>query len=268
MSIKIYEVSMRDGLQNEKGFVPTIAKLGMIDNLISRGFKNIEVTSFVHPKWIPQLADAEELIDCLEDMDGVHYWALVPNARGYSRAISSNIKNISTVISASETHNYKNLNRTIADKMVELEKIFNNAKSDGLSVRCYVSTAFGCPYDGRISESAVIDIVSFLNEFDLDTIAIGDTIGVGTPTQVESLILRIKEADISLDKIALHMHDTGHRALENIKTAYALGVRTFDASWGGLGGCPYAEGAPGNVSTQDVVRMFHSMGVETGIKVD
>ena len=267
MSIEIYEVSMRDGLQNEEGFVPTVAKLGMIDNLLERGFKNIEVTSFVHPKWIPQLADAEDLIKSLTYVDGVNYWALVPNTRGYSRAIDSGIKNISTVISASEAHNYKNLNRTIHQKMLELESIFKKAKSDGLKVRCYVSTAFGCPYDGHISESSVIDIVSFLNEFDLETIAIGDTIGVGTPTQVESLIFQIKDADISLDKIALHMHDTGHRALDNIKTAYALGVRTFDASWGGLGGCPYAEGAPGNVSTQDVANMFHSMGIETGIRI-
>jgi hydroxymethylglutaryl-CoA lyase len=266
MNVKIYEVSMRDGLQNEKNFVPTMSKLGMIDNLITRGIKDIEVTSFVHPKWVPQLSDAEDLIDLLPEED-VDYWALVPNERGYSRALKSGVKNISMVISASKLHNYKNLNRTIEDKLIELEKIFSMAKKDNVKTRCYISTSFGCPYEGIIPERRVIDIAKFISAFDIEHIALGDTIGAAVPSQVESLILKIKEADIGLDRIALHMHDTGRRALANIKIAYDLGVRTFDASWGGLGGCPYAEGAPGNVATEDVVKMFDSMGVNTGINI-
>lgn len=263
-SVSVYEVSPRDGLQNEAVTVPTTRKLRLIEALVEAGLKRIEATSFVSPKWVPQLADADEVAGLLPIIEGVTFSALCPNARGLERAEATRIREIAVFISASETHNRKNVNKTVSDTLAGFREVIAPAVSRGLRVRGYVSTLWGCPYEGDIDPRAGLAIARDLVEQGCYQVSLGDTIGCGTPKQTRDII-RLFLEEFRLDQLALHMHDTRGTALPNIIAGLEMGIRTFDASVGGLGGCPYAPGAAGNVATEDLVYMLDGMGVGTGI---
>jgi hydroxymethylglutaryl-CoA lyase len=265
--IVIYEVGPRDGLQNEPETVPTVAKADLVRRLAAARLSRIEITSFVSPKWIPQLADADELCRVVARPPSATYSALVPNEAGYERLRAANLPVAAFFVSASETHNRKNVNRSIADHLERFRPLAERARADGVLLRAYVSTVCGCPYEGDVATSAVVDVVRKLDALGADEISLGDTIGVGHPQQVRELV-RAVAGVIALERIALHLHDTWGRALANVQTGYEAGVRTFDASLGGLGGCPYAPGASGNVATEDVVDLFERAGVRTGVDLD
>lgn len=264
--VTIVEVGPRDGLQNEKGWVPTADKIELINRLSRAGLKRVEITSFVNPKWIPQLVDASEVAANIERVPGVIYSALVPNIKGLERAIEAKVDEVAVFMSASESHNLKNTNKTISDTYPVLRETVEAAKKDGLRVRGYVSTAFGCPYDGDVSPDQVMAVIEQLLAMGCDEISVGDTIGVANPRQVQEL-LRIILHSVAPKKIALHFHDTRGTALANILAALDMGITIFDSSLGGLGGCPYAPGASGNVATEDLVNMLTDMGVHTGVNL-
>lgn len=264
-SVSIYEVSPRDGLQNEAVTVPTTRKLRLIEALVQSGLKRIEATSFVSPKWVPQLADADEVAGLLpKDAEGVTFSALCPNARGLDRALATGIREIAVFISASETHNRKNVNKTVKDTLAGFREVIGPAVARGLRVRGYVSTLWGCPYEGEIDPRAGLEIARELVGQGCYQVSLGDTIGVGTPKQTRDIV-RLFLEEFRLDQLALHMHDTRGTALANVVAGLEMGIRTFDASVGGLGGCPYAPGAAGNVATEDLVFMLDGMGVGTGV---
>jgi hydroxymethylglutaryl-CoA lyase len=265
--VSIYEVSPRDGLQNERATVPTHGKLRLIDALVAAGLRRIEITSFVSPKWIPQLADADELAAAVQAPEGVTFSALCPNAKGLERAIAAKIREIAVFVSASETHNKKNVNKTIADTLAAFEETIAPAREAGLAVRGYVSTAWGCPYEGAVDEARVVAIAQRLLSMGCYQVSLGDTIGVGTPKQTQRILARAL-AEIPAPKLAMHMHDTRGTALANVLVGLEMGIRDFDASVGGMGGCPYAPGAAGNVATEDLVYMLHGMGIETGVDLE
>ncbi len=265
--VTVYEVGPRDGLQNEANLVPTEDKVAFVNALAKTGLSRIEITSFVSPKWIPQLADARELAETVDRVEGVHMSALVPNRRGLDNAIAAGLKDVAVFISASETHNKRNVNKTIADTLRAFEDVVRPAQDAGLSVRAYVSAVFGCPYEGDVDPARVLDLCQTLLETGVYEISLGDTIGVANPLQVEG-VLALLTATIDKDKLAVHFHDTQGTALANCVAALAAGIRTVDSSVGGLGGCPYAPGASGNLATEDLVAMLHGMGIETGIDLD
>ncbi|MDJ0865581.1 MAG: hydroxymethylglutaryl-CoA lyase [Myxococcota bacterium] len=266
-AITVYEVGPRDGLQNEAESVPTDAKLELLRRLAGAGLRRIEITSFVSPKWIPQLADADELARRAERPAGVVMSALVPNAAGYERLRAADLPVAAFFVSASETHNRKNVNRGIAEHLERFRPVAERARADGVGLRAYASTVCGCPYEGEVPVRAVVELVQRLDALGCDEISLGDTIGVGHPAQVRALVAAVSEV-VPLSRIALHLHDTYGRALANVQAGYEAGVRTFDASLGGLGGCPYAPGASGNVATEDVVDLFAAAGVATGVDLD
>lgn len=267
-SVSIYEVSPRDGLQNEAVTVPTTRKVRLIEALVHAGVRRIEATSFVSPRWVPQLADAEDVAGLLLSVPGATYSALCPNARGLERALKHPaIREIAVFVSASETHNRKNVNKTIEATLAGFRDVIAPAVSAGLRVRGYVSTLWGCPYEGQIDPRAGLTIARELIDQGCYEISLGDTIGVGTPTQTRD-ILRMFLAEFRAEQIALHLHDTRGTALANVLVGLEMGIRTFDASVGGLGGCPYAPGAAGNVATEDLVFMLDGMGVSTGIDLE
>jgi hydroxymethylglutaryl-CoA lyase len=271
-AVSVYEVSPRDGLQNENATVPLSGKLRLVDALVAAGLRRIEITSFVSPRWIPQLADADELSQIVQSSRApsspeVAFTALCPNARGLERAKKAGMKEIAVFLSASETHNKKNVNKTIADTLSTFEETIGPAREAGLRVRGYVSTVWGCPYEGPIAPSASIAIARRLYEMGCYQISFGDTIGAGTPRVTREIIERAFDA-LPIDAVAMHMHDTRGTALANIVVGLELGVRNFDASVGGLGGCPYAPGAAGNVATEDLVYMLEGMGVRTGVDLE
>lgn len=267
-SVRIFEVSPRDGLQNEPGPLSTDAKVSLVEDLVAAGLHDIEVTSFVRSARIPQLADAAELAARLPRADAVRFWALVPNRRGLERALDAGIACVATVMSASETHNSKNLNRTARESLSGLLEVIAIARDEGLDVRAYVSTAFGCPYEGEVDPQRVVDLSLALLGAGAGIVALGDTTGVAHPLQVEALVGRLVRAGVPVDRIALHMHDTRGAALANIYAGYTAGVRAFDGAVAGVGGCPYAPGASGNAATEDIVAMFEAMGVSTGVDLD
>ena len=261
------EVGPRDGLQNESVFIDTPNKIAFISELSATGLSRIEITAFVSPKWIPSLADQLEVARGLKKVNGVTYSALVPNMKGYEHAINVGINEVSFVLSASNTHNKKNINTSTDDALIRYQEIACRAKIDGIPFRAYISCAFGCPYEGNVSVKLVSKIAEKLVKLGAYEISIGDTIGIGNPLQTYELINELSNV-VSLEKIALHMHDTRGLALANILVALNLGVSSFDSSAGGLGGCPYAPGASGNVATEDLVYMLYSMGIETRINLD
>jgi hydroxymethylglutaryl-CoA lyase len=265
--VSIYEVSPRDGLQNERLTVALPDKVRLVHALVAAGLTRIEATSFVSPKWIPQLADADDLLQFLGRPPGVTFSALCPNARGLARARAAHVSEIAVFVSASETHNKKNVNASIAQSLHGFEETVGPALAAGMKVRAYVSCVWGCPYEGAIDENASVAIAKKLMDMGCYQVSFGDTIGTGTPRQTARIMTRIL-GELPLDAVAMHMHDTRGTALANVVVGLELGVRHFDASVGGLGGCPYAPGAAGNVATEDLVYMLDGMGVRTGIDLE
>ncbi len=265
--VTIYEVGPRDGLQNEARQVPTADKIRFIDSLVAAGIRDIEITSFVSPKWIPQLADAAEVARGVARPPGVRMSALVPNRRGLDTALASGMKEVAVFLSASETHNKKNVNKTIADTLKAFEDVIPPALAAGASVRAYVSTVYGCPYEGDVDPERAVELTGQLRDMGVYQVSLGDTIGVANPKQVEDVLGRVF-AKHPAESVAAHFHDTQGTALANCLVAMTMGITTIDAAAGGLGGCPYAPGASGNLATEDVVAMLHAMGIETGIDLD
>ncbi|KFE70134.1 hydroxymethylglutaryl-CoA lyase [Hyalangium minutum] len=265
--VDVYEVGPRDGLQNELRTLPTKDKARLIEALVAAGEKRIEVTSFVSPKWIPQLADAEEVLRLVGKKPGVTFSALVPNLKGLVRAREAGLEEAAVFISASEAHSKKNINKTIAEALEASREVSTAAAQAGMRVRGYLSTVWGCPYEGHVPVERVVDICRKLVDMGLYQLSLGDTIGVGTPRQTEEILEALIKY-IPVEKLALHLHDTRGTALANSLVGLSAGVTTFDASIGGLGGCPYAPGAAGNLATEDAVFMFHGMGVDTGINLE
>ncbi|MEH7272516.1 hydroxymethylglutaryl-CoA lyase [Neobacillus vireti] len=266
-TVEIIEVGPRDGLQNEKEFVSTEDKIKWINQLSHTGLKYIEVTSFVNPKWIPALKDAEEVVKNIERVPGVTYAALVPNHRGLERALEANIDEASIFMSASETHNQKNINKSIEQTFPILQEVAKESIAAGKSVRGYVSTVFGCPYEGQVSIENVIRISETLFEMGVRELSLGDTIGVATPLQAQKVLDTLLRR-FPADKLAMHFHDTRGTAMANVLASLEMGITKFDSSLGGLGGCPYAPGASGNLATDDLLYMLNGMGIQTNIQTD
>lgn len=263
----IKEVGPRDGLQNEKTCISTEDKIAWINQLSQTGIKSIEITSFVNPKWIPALADAYEVAKEINRFPGITYSALVPNLQGLERALAAEVDETAVFMSASETHNQKNINKSIEDTFPILSKVVMESLAAGKKVRGYVSTVFGCPYEGKVSIEKVIYVAENLFEMGIDELSIGDTIGVANPKQVQYVLEELLKR-FPADKLAMHFHDTRGTALANILASLDMGITTFDSSIGGLGGCPYAPGASGNVATEDVLYMLDQMGINTGVHQD
>ncbi len=266
---KVYlrEVGPRDGLQNEQVFVPTEKKKEFIRKLAETGLPHVEVTSFVHPKWIPALTDSAEIGKTFADFGKTHTSALVPNMKGLEGAQTAGMKEVAVFMSASESHNKANINRSIKETLGQLSELIPTIKSKGMRVIGSVSVVFGCPFEGEIKAEQVTPIVKNLLDFGSDYISLGDTIGVGTPTQTKRLLEQLLPL-VDAKRIGIHLHNTQGTALANALAALEMGVTTFDGSVGGLGGCPYAPGASGNVPTEDLVYMFEGMGVSTGVNLE
>jgi hydroxymethylglutaryl-CoA lyase len=269
-SIQVVEVGPRDGLQNEAATISTADKLKLIEALAAAGLTQIEITSFVSPKWIPQLADGPELARLVmqtSHLARLQASALVPNLRGYAAAKEAGLKQVNLFMSASESHSKKNINKSIDQALSTMAEVAAVAKADGKRVRCYVSTVFACPYEGKIAPEAALEICRKLLAIGVDEISLGDTIGAATPDQVVKLIAMLAK-EMPLDKLALHFHDTRGGALANVVAGIESGITIFDASVGGLGGCPYAPGASGNLATEDLVYMLNGMGINTGVDLE
>jgi hydroxymethylglutaryl-CoA lyase len=262
--VTLFEMGPRDGLQNESAIIATEDKVRYIDLLSQTGLRWIEATSFVSPKAIPQLADAADLFARIRRAPGVRYPVLVPNLKGYERARAAGADAIAVFTAASERFTKRNINMTIDESLVTFRDVVRAAKRDSVWVRGYVSTAFGSPFGDAVTPQMVLDVSLKLMEMGCDELSIGDTIGVGVPSQVDALVPLLRER-IPLDSIALHFHDTRGTALANLYAALQHGIAKFDASSGGLGGCPYAPGATGNVGTEDVLYLLHQMDIETGV---
>ena len=261
--VSIREVGPRDGLQNEDP-IPTDAKIRLLNALSQTGVRRIEAVSFVHPKAIPQMADADEVWKAAAKVPGVRYSALVPNSRGAQRAIDAGFTEVEVVVSASDTHNRHNLNRSTAESLDDIARLIDTLHAAGASAEVIVATSFGCPYEGDVDPARVAAVVDRAVADGADRVAFGDTTGMATPPRVVAVISRVREKHPDLP-LLLHFHNTRGTALANVYTALELGVTEFDASVGGLGGCPYAPGASGNVATEEVVHMLHDMGIDTGI---
>ncbi|MCY7449847.1 hydroxymethylglutaryl-CoA lyase [Bacillus altitudinis] len=263
-NVLIREVGPRDGLQNESVWLDTLEKRTWIHLLEEAHLPYIEVTSFVHPKWVPALKDAKELAQSLNKKEDITYAALIPNEKGLAHFFEANLEVGAMFISASETHNKKNINRSIQETLPVIKQMTADLKAEGRQTRAYISTVFGCPYEKQVPMDQVLRLTEQLLSFGIDEISLGDTIGEAHPLQVERRLDLLLER-FPADKIALHFHDTKGMGLANIYTALKAGITIFDASSGGLGGCPYAPGSSGNVATEDVVHMLHKLGIETNV---
>lgn len=262
--VTIIEVGPRDGLQNEQKFVPTEKKMELIQKLLNAGIQRLEATSFVHPKKVPQMADASEIMKALADQRSVSLSALIPNLKGYERACAHRIDEVNWVTAASQTFNARNINHSVEENLEEFKKLVPAAKQAGIKIRFSIAASFGCPYEGKINEESVIALVNQAIEAGADEIGVADTIGIAVPDQVFALCSRLLQ-NVGSTPLAIHLHDTRGLALANTYAAYTAGIRVFEAAVGGLGGCPFAPGAAGNVATEDVVYMFERMNVKTGI---
>jgi hydroxymethylglutaryl-CoA lyase len=265
--VTVYEVGPRDGLQNEKQTVPTEAKIKYVNLLSRAGFPYIEATSFVSPRAIPQLGDAAQVMAGIERAEGVKYPVLVPNEKGMRRALEAGVTDVAVFTAASESFAKANINSTIQESLDNFKPVIAVARDNGIAVRGYISTAFGCPYEGDVPPEKVREVTLFLLEMGVSQVSLGDTIGVGTPNQVYHLLgLLLPSLDAS--QLAVHFHDTRGTALANVLASLEMGITMLDSSSGGLGGCPYAPGASGNVATEDLLYMLHGMGIETNINLD
>lgn len=262
--VRIFEVGPRDGLQNEPEFIATADKIRLTDMLTEAGCDRIEVTSFVHPKWVPQMKDAEEVLQKISRRPGVVYNALIPNLKGLERAIAAGMKEIVTIMSSSESHNKKNLNFSVAESLAELEKVNKAAAAAGVRVRSYIATSFGCPMEGPISPTKVADIASALESFGAYEISLGDTTGMASPVSAYEVPLLVRSR-LKKAALAVHYHQADGIEFANVLASLEAGIDIIDAAAGGLGGCPYAPGAKGNIATETLVDMLHRMGIETGI---
>ncbi len=265
--VRIVEVGARDGLQNEKTIVATPVKVELIDRLSDCGLQTIEATSFVSPKWIPQLADAAEVYTAIKKKPGVRYPVLVPNLQGYERARAVGATEIAVFTAASEAFNRKNVNASIDESIERFVPVLERAKVDHVAVRGYVSTVLGCPYQGEVPVADVVRVARRLHKLGCYEISLGDTIGIGTPGKARDMLAAVAQ-QVPMTALAVHFHDTRGQALANILACLELGVAVVDASVSGAGGCPYARGATGNVATEDVAYMLHGMGISTGINMD
>ena len=266
-SVQLVEVGPRDGLQNQKQTIALAAKVQLIDDLADAGHTVIEAGSFVNPKWVPQMADSEQVFTGITRRAGVRYCALTPNLQGFERALAVGAEEVAIFAAASETFSHKNINCSVADSLQRYEKLMDAARQHNIAVRGYVSCVLGCPYEGDVAPMAVAEVTGKLLEMGCYEVSLGDTIGVGSAGGMQrllsELLARFKPADL-----AVHCHDTYGQALSNILVALQHGIATVDTSVAGLGGCPYAPGASGNVATEDVVYMLHGMGIETGLDLD
>ena len=262
--IRLVEVGPRDGLQNEATAVPTAVKIELIQRLVAAGHRTVEATSFVSPKWVPQMADAAEVYRGLARQHGIAYPVLVPNLQGYERARAVGVTEIAMFAAASEAFSQRNINASIAESLQRFQPVLERARADGVRVRGYVSTVLGCPYQGEVPLADVVRVAQRLYELGCYEISLGDTIGVGTAGRARAM-LKAVAAEIPMDALAVHFHDTYGQALANTLACVELGVRVVDASIAGLGGCPYAAGASGNVASEDVVYLLHGLGLRTGI---
>jgi len=262
--VRIVEVGARDGLQNEKTIVPAATKIELIDRLSDTGLTTIEATSFVSPKWVPQLADAAEVYGAIRKKPGVRYPVLVPNLQGYERAREVGVTEIAVFSAASEAFNRKNINAGIDESLERFAPVMERAKADGVAVRGYVSTVLGCPYQGDVPVADVVRVAQRLHAMGCYEISLGDTIGIGTPAKARAMLAAVAQ-NVPMAALAVHFHDTRGQALANILACLELGVAVVDSSVSGVGGCPYARGASGNVATEDVVYMLHGMGIATGV---
>ncbi|WP_312371517.1 hydroxymethylglutaryl-CoA lyase [Stenotrophomonas sp.] len=262
--VRIVEVGPRDGLQNEKQQVATADKIALIDRLSATGLKSIEATSFVSPKWVPQLADAAQVFSGIQRRPGISYPVLVPNEQGYDRARAVGVEEVAVFTAASEQFNRTNTNAGIDESLLRFEPILARAKADGVKVRGYVSTVLGCPYQGQVPLADVVKVAARLHAMGCYEISLGDTIGVGTPAKARAMLLAVA-GELPMADLAVHFHDTYGQALANIASCLEAGVRVVDSAVAGTGGCPYARGASGNVASEDVVYMLHGMGMVTGI---
>jgi isopropylmalate/homocitrate/citramalate synthase len=265
--VRVVEVGGRDGLQNEPGTVATDDKVRYLDLLTEAGFDTIEVGSFVRPDRIPQLADTEIVFARIRRRPGVRYVALVPNAKGLERALGAGVRDIAVFTAASETFNRRNINMGVDESLTLQRPVIERAKRDGAWVRGYVSTVFGCPYEGAVAVERARDVAGALLEMGCDEISLGDTIGVGTPLQVQRVVEEVGTR-VPPERMAMHFHDTRGTALANVLAALSAGITIFDSSSGGLGGCPYAPGASGNLATEDLLYMLDGMGIETGVSLE
>lgn len=265
--VTIVEVGPRDGLQNEKVTIPTEVKVQYITSLGDAGLRVIEAGAFVSPKWVPQMADTAQVYAEIPKDPGVEYPVLVPNMRGLERAIEAGVKSVSIFTAASDTFNKRNINMTIDESFESYGPVVVRARAEGMKVRGYVSTAFGCPYENEVPPEKVLEVCARLLDLGCYEVSVGDTIGVGTPMQVQGVIGMLLQV-IPASKLAMHFHDTRGTALANTLAALEMGIGTFDASSGGLGGCPYAPGASGNLATEDLVYMLDRMGIDTGVDMN
>ena len=265
--VRIVEVGPRDGLQNEKGEVPTAVKLELIERLADAGLPAVEATAFVSPKWIPQMADHTEVLERIRRKPGVSYPVLTPNLKGFEAARAAGATEVAVFGAASEAFSKKNINCSIAESLVRFRPVVEHALKANIKVRGYISCVVGCPYEGDIEPRKVAEVAAALYDMGCYEVSLGDTIGVGTPGRTRAMIEACTKR-IPVEKLAGHYHDTYGQALANIYASLELGVATFDSSVSGLGGCPYAKGASGNVATEDVVYMLHGLGIETGIDLD
>jgi hydroxymethylglutaryl-CoA lyase len=265
--VRIVEVGPRDGLQNEKTIIATADKIALIDRLSATGLRSIEATSFVSPKWVPQLADAAEVYSDIHKQPGVSYPVLVPNEQGYERARAVGVEEIAVFTAASEAFSQRNINASIDQSLARFAPVMERAKADGVKVRGYVSTVLGCPYQGEVPLADVVRVARALHAMGCYEVSLGDTIGVGTPGKARAM-LKAVAAEVPMSALAVHFHDTYGQALSNILACLEEGVAVVDSAVSGTGGCPYAKGASGNVASEDVVYMLHGLGIGTGIDLD
>ena len=263
----VYEVGPRDGLQNEAALVPAGEKIAFVDRLMRAGLPVIEVSAFVSPKWVPQMADAAEVFAGITRKPGTRYAALVPNAKGLERAVAAGVTEVGIFAAASETFSKRNINQSIDESFASYGEVAAAAKQAGLRVRGYLSTSFGCPFEGDVPVAQVVRLTQRLLELGVFEVAVSDTIGIAHPGQVRS-VLKSLTAAVPVERIALHFHDTRGTALANVLAALDFGISTFDSSAGGLGGCPYAPGASGNLATEDLLYLLHGLGIDTGVSLD